>query len=77
MSQSRRMSLVESLVNIAAGYGIALVAQMMILPLFGIHIPASQHAMISALFTMVSLVRSYTLRRFFNWVGVNQNARTE
>lgn len=63
------MSFVESLANIAAGYGVALLAQMMIFPLFDIHIPASQHAIIGALFTAVSLVRSYALRRLFNRLG--------
>lgn len=66
MSQRRIFSLLESLANIAAGYFIALGAQIVIFPLFGIHIPLSDDLKISALFTIVSLVRSYTLRRIFN-----------
>jgi len=66
MSQSRKMSATESVVNVIIGYFIALLAQNIIFPLFDIHVSASQHAMIGFLFTIVSLVRSYVLRRLFN-----------
>ena len=66
MSQSRRHSLLEAMANIAIGYGIAVGAQFAIFPLFGIHVSAGEHAAIGGLFTIVSLVRSYALRRLFN-----------
>lgn len=69
MSQSRTMSFIESCTNIAIGYGVALTAQVIIFPVFGIHIGASDHMLIGALFTAVSLARSYMLRRFFNGWG--------
>jgi hypothetical protein len=62
------MSLFESVVNVAIGYGVALAAQMAIFPLFDIHIPTSDHLLIGVLFTLVSLVRSYALRRLFNFI---------
>jgi hypothetical protein len=68
--QSKRASLVESLVNIAIGYGAAIAAQVVIFPLFGINIPAGEHMAIAALFTLVSLVRSYVLRRLFETLRV-------
>jgi hypothetical protein len=52
------------------GYGIAIAAQVAIFPLFGIHIGAGSHAAIGALFTGVSLVRSYALRRLFEMLRV-------
>ena len=64
--QSRRHSLLESLVNIAVGYTVAISSQLLIFPLFAINIPLSQNLSIGALFTGVSLVRSYLLRRLFN-----------
>lgn len=67
MSQSRKMSLAESLLNVAIGYVIAIAAQIAVFPLFGIHVPLHDNLMIGALFTVVSIVRSYTLRRLFNF----------
>lgn len=66
MSQSRKGSIAESLVNIAVGYAINLGAQGLIFPLFGIYIPLSSNIMIGLIFTVISLVRSYTIRRVFN-----------
>lgn len=66
MSQSRKHSLLESLVNVALGYFIALLAQLTIFPLFGIYISLQDNLLIGLLFTVVSIVRSYTLRRLFN-----------
>ena len=66
MSQSRRGSAIEAVVNVLIGYLVALGAQMVIYPLFGIHASALDNAAIAALFTLVSLVRSYALRRLFN-----------
>jgi hypothetical protein len=41
---------------------------LIVFPLFGIHIPMSSNIAIGIIFTFVSLVRSYVLRRLFNWV---------
>jgi hypothetical protein len=66
MSQSRTMSAVESVANVAIGYGVAVATQSAVFPLFGIHASAADHLAIGAIFTVVSLARSYLLRRFFN-----------
>ena len=66
MTQSRRASLLESATNIAIGYGVAVAAQVAIFPLFGINVPLGDNLLIGGLFTAVSLVRSYALRRLFN-----------
>jgi len=65
MRQSRRMSLLESLINVAVGYGVAVLAQVMIFPLFGLEVALSDNLAIGAIFTAISIVRSYTLRRVF------------
>lgn len=64
--QSRKHSAFEAVANVAIGYVVAITAQMLIFPLFGIYIAASEHLAIGALFTVVSLGRSYVLRRLFN-----------
>ena len=66
MTQSRTMSAVESVANVAIGYGVAVATQAAVFPLFGIHATATDHLAIGAIFTVVSLVRSYCLRRVFN-----------
>jgi hypothetical protein len=64
--QTRWGSLVEAKVNIVVGFAINWVANMTILPLFGFHVTGAQAFHIGVIFTVISLVRSYVLRRFFN-----------
>lgn len=64
--QSKYHSFLESLTNIAVGYFVALASQLLIFPMYGIHIPLSDNILIGAWFTVVSIVRSYVLRRWFN-----------
>ena len=66
MNQSRLSSLIESLANILIGYVVAILSQLLIFPLFSIHLPLSSNLSIGFWFTLVSLVRSYALRRWFN-----------
>ena len=65
MSQSRTMSFVESIANVTVGYGVAVVTQVLIFPHFGWHPTIGQNLRIGAMFTMVSLARSFALRRLF------------
>jgi len=67
-TQSKTWSLLETLFNILVGYGIAVFAQTIIFPIFGIDIPLSSHLTMGLFFTIVSIIRSYSLRRFFNWI---------
>lgn len=64
--QTRKHSLLESITNIAIGYTIALLSQLIIFPIFNTHIPLSDNILITFYFTIISLVRSYLLRRWFN-----------
>lgn len=68
--QSRKRSMAEAVANVAVGYVIAILAQMAIFPLFGIRLLLGDNMAIGAIFTIVSLVRSYALRRAFNrWLA--------
>ncbi len=69
--QSRLGSFIESLANVVLGYGVAVGAQILIFPLFGVVIPLSSNLAIGIIFTLVSLVRSYLLRRLFNLLHRN------
>lgn len=66
MSQSKRASAIEAIVNVLIGYGVAVAAQAVIFPLFGLYASTSEHLAIGGLFTVISLARSYLLRRAFN-----------
>jgi hypothetical protein len=65
MKQSRRMSLVEAIANVAVGYAIALLTQIIVFPLFGLQVSLGDNLAIGGLFTLASIARSYTLRRTF------------
>jgi hypothetical protein len=59
------MSFIEAVANVAAGFGVALAAQLVMFPLVGIEARARQMLVVGLLFTVVSVVRSYLLRRLF------------
>lgn len=71
VKQTRKASLVETLLNTALGFGIAMTTQFLVFPLFGIDIPISHNFLIGAIFTVVSIGRGFALRRFFEWLRVS------
>ena len=66
MSQSRISSFIESVINIIIGFAINFTANALIFPLFGWHISATDNLLLGAIYTAISLVRSYAIRRWFN-----------
>ena len=75
MKQSRLMSLAESLANVLVGYGVAVLTQVVVFPLFGLAVTVTENLLIGLIFTAVSIVRSYALRRGFEALRVRQSAR--
>ena len=68
MRQTRLGSLIESLMNIAIGFSINFTANMLILPAFGFSsLTAKTNFIIGLLYTIISLIRSYAIRRWFNF----------
>lgn len=63
--QTKKHSLIESMTNAAIGYGVALLSQLLIFPLFDIHVQFKDNIMIGLYFTVISIVRSYLIRRYF------------
>lgn len=72
--QSKLMSAIESCANVVVGFGVALLSQLLVFPMFGIHVPFTSNLAIGAWFTAISLVRSYVLRRWFNGLKFGQPA---
>ena len=70
MKQSRRMSLVEALANVAVGYGVAVATQIAVFPMFGLQTSLSENLAIGAIFTGASIARSYVPRRTFEVIRV-------
>ena len=60
------MSLVEAAANVVIGYGIAVATQVVVFPAFGIYITLEDDLAIGLVFLVVSLIRSYLLRRAFD-----------
>ncbi len=72
MRQSKRMSMMESLTNVAVGYGVAVSAQIVVFPMFGIEVPLADNLAIGAIFTGISIMRSFALRRVFEEIRVRK-----
>ena len=73
MKQSRIMSLVESVANVIVGYGVAVVTQILVFPVFGLHVTLEQNLQMGAVFTLVSIARSFALRRVFEALRVRNH----
>jgi membrane protein implicated in regulation of membrane protease activity len=71
-TQSHLMSLVESIANVAVGFLLALGTQLAIFPLLGIVATFSDNLLLGCIFTVMSLVRSYLLRRVFESLRASQ-----
>ncbi len=64
------MSLVEAIANVVVGYGIAVATQLLVFPWFGLPAHLDDALAIGAIFTLVSIARSYALRRAFEAIRV-------
>jgi hypothetical protein len=64
--QTKTQSLIESIANVAIGYGVAVLSQIIVFPVVGVEATVKQNLTIGVWFTAISLVRSYFVRRAFN-----------
>jgi len=51
MTQSRRMSMVEAITNVAVGYALAVATQIVVFPWFGLHPSLGENLALGAIFT--------------------------
>ncbi|WP_297858104.1 hypothetical protein [Elioraea sp.] len=70
------MSLIEAVANVAVGFGVAVLAQVVLFPLFGLDVTLTDNLLIGAIFTAVSIVRSYALRRLFEAIRIRRSETT-
>ena len=66
VGQSKIESLIESIINTSLGFLVALITQILIYPIFGIEVSFGDQTLLALIFTSVSLVRGYVVRRYFN-----------
>lgn len=64
--QSKLQSLIEATTNTAVGFIISLASTFVIFPIVGIATSTKQNVEITLYFTVISILRSYIIRRYFN-----------
>ena len=67
--QTRLQSLVEGLFNTSVGFFIAVISQILVFPFYGLEVTFSQHISLTLIFTCISVLRGYFVRRLFNTIG--------
>lgn len=68
------MSLIEAMTNVAVGFLVALLTQIIVFPLFGLRVSLGENLAIGGLFSLASVARSYVLRRAFEAVRIRSAA---
>jgi hypothetical protein len=66
MQQSKKHSIIESIVQTIIGLGTSILIQVVLYPLMGITVTFSQNLIITSVFFVVSIIRGYLVRRIFN-----------
>jgi len=64
--QTRLMSMVETITNVAIGLVVSFLSQVVVFKYYDIHISLAQNLELTLYFTVVSVIRGFALRRFFN-----------
>lgn len=71
MTQSKRMSLIETLISVGIGFVVSVTVSIFLYPLFGHSFSLLANMGIIAIFTVISIVRGYLVRRMFVWLHSN------
>jgi len=64
--QSKKLSLVESIVNVVSSFVIGVITQILVFPLYGLKISVMANISLTLIFSLTSFIRSYIVRRIFN-----------
>ena len=70
MTQKAQHSIMEVVLNTASGFIISMGVDPIVFPVFGFHPTFAENFSVVAVYTVVSIVRSYYWRRLFNWLHV-------
>jgi uncharacterized membrane protein YwzB len=67
--QSKAMSLAEATANTVVSFLVSVAVNFYCLPLLGLNPSIGQSIAMTVLFSVISIVRGYYLRRFFEWLN--------
>ena len=59
------MSFVESITNVLVGFLLAVLTQITLFPMLDLQVSVADNLLIGMIFTAISIVRSFALRRLF------------
>lgn len=76
MNQTKLESFIEAFINIASGFCISLLVWIfVVIPVWELEITMFDNLVITAIYTVISIVRSYFWRRFFN-AGIHKAVKS-
>lgn len=64
--QSKRQSLIETVTSTLIGLAVSFLTQIIVFPMYNLEVNFNQNLQITAIFTVVSILRGYSVRRLFN-----------
>ena len=70
--QSKKHSLLETCLSTFIGFVVALLTQIIVFPWFNMQVTLFDNVLISLIFTIVSIIRGYSVRRLFNYLHANE-----
>lgn len=65
MSQSKKSSALEAIINTVIGYGLSVLTYQLVMPLLGYHTSLKENVILVGVFSAISIVRNYSIRRWF------------
>lgn len=68
VGQTPRGAIMEAWTNIVVGFSVNYCANFLLLPLVGVQVNAADNFMLGWCYTAISIIRSYAIRRWFNFV---------
>lgn len=66
MTQTRLISIAETLTNICVGVVVNFTLAQVLFPAFGIHVTVSANLKVTAILTVAAILRGYAIRRVYN-----------
>ena len=70
IGQNKKMSLIESVTSVLAGYILTVLIQYFLYPVFGINIPAKDALLISLFIVLIAFAKNFGVRRIFNYLHI-------
>lgn len=73
--QSKKLSLIESVVNVVSSFLMGVMTQIIVFPLYGFKASVMANISLTMIFSLTGFIRSYTVRRIFNRIAEKQRLK--